>query len=196
MRRVNLAVATFGAVLLIVYAMQGGTTQEQAAFLVDAGFVRASHVATCPVRLSPECVALGEDSGMQLHAYERMKFPCAITALPDGGREIQLPPIGTTSDDVCVEVLDWNDCSIVPTDGGVFGEAFPFSVAGVTRKCVRAKLDAGLPCLRASPPLLDGGTAYSFGEGNVFERTQAVDPTTCEPVECVVVSGDDPGVEL
>lgn len=44
--------------------------------------------ATCPVRLGPDFAA---DAGLGI--YQRLKFPVVVTVLPDGGRDVQMPPM-------------------------------------------------------------------------------------------------------
>lgn len=198
MRRVQIALVTVGALAFSVFVVVGGTVAEQVNFLVDAGYTAPTHVAACPVRISDECVAAATDAGLSVHPYERLRFPVAVRVLPDGGRDVQMPPMDTATARRCLEVMNWADCTLDPpaTYPGVaalLGQPLPFQPAGaIQRGCVRPKFDAGLICNRMRS---DGGV-YSFGDRNVFRRAEAVDPATCEPVECTIFAGDDPETEL
>ena len=190
-----MAVTTVGALAFSVYLVAGGTVSEQTDYLADAGYTAATHVATCPVRISAECLAAAVDAGVSVHRYDRLRFPVAVTVLSDGGRDVQLPPLPQAAR-ACVEVMDWGDCALVvagsaPAVAARWGLPLPFAT-GPTRRCVRPKFDAGLTCLR----LLSDGGSFSFGDRNVYPRTEAVDPAQCEPVECVVYAGEDPETEL
>jgi hypothetical protein len=93
----------------------------------------------------------------------------------------------------CIHVKDWTDCTLDPVasdpaTAGTWGQGLPFTRAGVVPKCVRRKADAGLPCL-----MVDGGLP---GDRNVFPRTLAANPPTCEPCECSIFLGEDPEVDL
>jgi len=190
------ATALVGATTFTVVLVTGTptpTVPEQTAFLLDAGYTGATHVATCPVRFDPSCVAVANDAGIPVHAYERLRFPVAIINLADGGRDVQLPPMNLGIVQECFRVVDWSDCALAtaasaPAIAGLIGQQLPFSLAGAVRKCVRPKFDAGLTCLH-----LDGG---STGDRNVFARTDATDPNNCESVECAVYLGSDPETEL
>ena len=97
----------------------------------------------------------------------------------------------------CIEVVDWSDCTLdspatYPAVAALLGQQLPFSPAGVVKKCVRPNFDAGLACLRLLP---DGGS-YSWGDRNVFLRSEAAAPATCEPVECRIFAGEDPESDL
>lgn len=195
-RRSLIATVLVGATTFTVFLVTGTptpTVSEQTAFLIDAGYTGATHVATCPVRFYPSCVAVANDAGIPVHVYERLRFPVAMIALADGGRDVQLPPMNLGIVQECFRVVDWADCTLAtaasaPAIAGLIGQQLPFSLAGAVRKCVRPKFDAGLQCL-----LADGG---SRGDRNVFARTEAADPAQCEPVECAVYLGSDPEVDL
>lgn len=180
-----------------VFVVVGGSTAEQVAYLADAG-IGPSHTATCHVRLSPACLALARDAGLPFKLYETLRFPVSVRYLPDGGLDITMPPLpAALVGKGCVEVRDWQTCQLDPLElspdaGALWGAALPFSTSGVVKPCVRARLDAGLPCLRMD----DKGGQFSFGDMNVFPRSQAVEPATCEAVECSVNSGDDPASSL
>ena len=197
MNRLQIAAASVGALGVVVFVVVGGNVLQQTTYLADAGY-SPTHVATCQVRLSPECVALATDAGFPLRTYERVRFPVSMATLADGGRDVQLPPLPLASARRCVEVVDWNDCTIVlaasaPAIAALWGQPVPFTTLGTVKRCVRAKLDAGLACDRRQA---DGGV-FSFGDRNVFQRAEAVAPATCEPVECgPVVLGEDPETEL
>lgn len=197
MNRLQIAAASVGAVVFTVFVVVGGNITQQTTYLADAGY-SPTHVATCQVRLSPECVAIATDAGFPLRTYERVRFPVSMATLADGGRDVQLPPLPLSAARRCVEVVDWNDCNLVtaasaPAIAALWGQLVPFTTLGTVKRCVRAKFDAGLACNRLQA---DGG-AYSFGDRNVFQRLDAVAPATCEPVECgPVVLGEDPEAEL
>lgn len=197
MNRFQIAAAAVGVTVFAVFVVVGGSVIQQATYLSDAGYL-PTHVATCQVRLSPECVAIANDAGFPLHTYERARFPVSMATLADGGRDVQLPPLSLLAVRRCVEVVDWNDCTMVlaasaPAIAALWGQPVPFTTLGTVKRCVRAKFDAGLVCNRLQS---DGGV-YSFGDRNVFQRIEAVAPATCEPVECgPVVLGEDPEVEL
>lgn len=194
MKRKLVASVSVGALLFSVYLAVGGNVAEQSAFLADGGYA-PNRVATCPVRIAPNCLTAAVDAGIKVRAYERLRFPVSLSA--DGGlRDVQLPPMRTGAVHHCVEVLDWADCTLdaaaaYPAVAAMWGDALPFSVVGVTRKCVRPRLPS-LPCPRRLP---DGGP-FNFGDRNVFPRAEAVNPATCETVECGIVFGDDPEVDL
>jgi hypothetical protein len=168
------------------------------ATLTDAG-IAPTHASACDVRFAPDCLAQARDAGLDAHRYERVAFPVYVQA--DGGAaDIVLPPgipVTSYTGQRCVQVLDWGSCTLTPcADAGaicaLWGHPLPVTMTGQVRGCVRAHLDAGLPCLRHDG---DGG-ARDFGDGNVSARSTAVDPATCEPVQCVVYAGDDPMGDL
>ena len=195
MRRVLVTTVAVASLTFTVYLAGGGDVSSQAAFLASLGLGTPTHVATCPVRISDACLAQAADAGVSVHRYERLKFPVVVTVLPDAGRDVQLPPL---PQDVrtCIEVMDWSDCTLAlvssaPAVAAKWGQALPFGL-GVTRRCVRPNRDGGLGCYRDAGT----GTPWDFGDRNVFARVEAVDPVTCEPVECVIFAGDDPEKEL
>ncbi len=181
MRRLLAIVALAGGVVATVYLAAPG----------DVG--PADRSATCGVRVSDELLALARDAGLSLSRYERVRVPVKRSALADGGLEFELPPraldLGRG-----LEVMDWPDCVLEtcaarPAACARWDNAVPFVVVGgVRRPCVRQRADAGLPCLR----LLSDGGDYDFGDRNVYRRTEAAAPATCEPVECGVQLGEDP----
>lgn len=195
MNRTLVTVASVGALTFAVYLATGGGVQSQTDFLSDAGFSLPTHVATCGVRIDPGCADAGRQAGLQVHTYERLRFPVVVTVLPDGGRDVQLPPMQQGLVRACVQVVDWNDCALVlaasaPAVAAKWGQPLPFALS--QRSCVRPNFDAGLSCLRAQS---DGGT-FSFGDRNVFPRAEAADTATCETVQCAIYAGDDPEVDL
>lgn len=196
MNRLQISVVAVGALVFSVFVVTGGNLGQQAAFLVDAG-IAATHVANCHVRLSAECVAVANDAGYPLHTHERLRFPVSMVVLPDGGRDVTLPPLPLGAVRACVEVVDWADCALVtaasaPAVAALWGQPLPFTTAGTTKKCVRPNFDAGLACNRVQA---DGGV-YSFGDRNVYPRAEAFAPATCESVECSIVLGEDPEADL
>lgn len=182
MRRI-ISIVTVGATVFAIWLGLPGQT--------------ANRVATCPVTLSAEALRLAADAGLSLRRNDYLRFPVVRTALSDGGVQFDLPP--NLSDlRGLVRVKDWSDCTIdtTATFPGVaarWDAGLPFTFPGATsRRCVRAKLDAGLTCLRTGP---DGGPS-SFGDRNVYRRVDAINPATCEPVECSIVAGEDPEADL
>ena len=197
MNRVLVTVTAVGALTFSVWMVAGGTPSQQTAFLADAGITQGNRVATCPVRIDDDCLAVARDAGIDARKYERLRFPVFLTVLPDAGRDVQLPPMRAGVVRACIEVVDWSDCTLdtnatYPAVASLWGNALPFRMTGVTRKCVRPNFDAGLACNRVRS---DGGV-YSFGDRNVYPRNKAFAPATCEPVECVIFFGDNPEVDL
>lgn len=193
MRRFLIAVVGVGALTFSVYLVSPGTVQQQAAFLNDAG-IACTHVATCPVRIDPDCVARAADTGVSVKTNDRLKFPVSMKTLPDGGRDVTLPAMNQGLVRACVEVKDWTDCALAtavsaPAIAALWSTTgLPFRTTGVVKACVRAKQDAGLPCL-----MLDGG---SFGDRNVMPRGSAANPATCESCECSIFAGEDAETDL
>ncbi|MDP1824898.1 MAG: hypothetical protein Q8L48_16700 [Archangium sp.] len=184
MRRFLLAVTLTGGTVIAIFVGLSGATPNR--------------VATCPVWVSDEGLNLARDAGVSLRRNDRIRFPVIRTVLSDGGLSFDLPPAMVGIKDL-VRVKDWNDCVIdaagtFPAVIARWDHQFPFVFPGATaRKCVRRNThDAGLPCLRKLP---DGGS-FSFGEDNVFLRTDAVNPATCDPCECSIMGGEDPAVDL
>ena len=193
MNRSLIATVSVGALVFAVFMLQGGTVADQKNWLTDAGYTAATHAATCPVRISSDCVDAGRQAGLNVHRNDRLRFPVAIRA--DGGfRDVQLPPMNGGLAGACIEVVDWGDCTLstnpaqVTSVSALIGQQLPFDLVGVVRKCVRPNYDAGLMCFRQYP---DGGT-FSFGDFNVYPRTEAANPNDCMSVECSVLSGQDP----
>lgn len=183
MKRALVSVVTVGSLVFSVYVATGGAVQQQANELADAGFAPPNRDATCPVRLDEDFAA---DAGLKV--YQRLLFPVVVTALPDGGRDVQMPPMPLQKARQSIDVVDWNDCTLAASTAPVrakWGTAQPFTVvAAASRPWCRQKTDAGLPCLR-----LDGGTA---GDRNVGLCSQRANPATCERVSSgVIYLGDD-----
>lgn len=180
--------------LITIVSLAGGLT---AAIWLGLPSDTANRVATCPVRISDEGLRLAREAGLQLKRNERLRFPVQRTMQADGGLRFDLPP---NMDELrgLVVVKDWADCDIDPVSSfpGVaarWDAGLPFVFPGASsRKCVRAKADAGLTCLRRE---IDGGTR-SFGDRNVFPRAEAVAPATCDPCECSIYLGEDPEEDL
>jgi hypothetical protein len=197
MQRSLIATVSVGALVFGVYLAVGGNVRQQQDFLADAGYDTPTHVATCPVLIAKDCVNYAQDAGINVHTYERLRFPVIIT--PDGGyRDVQLPPmpLSIILGRRCVDVIDWSDCTLqlasaAPAVAAKWGNTLPFAT-GVNRKCVRPNYDAGVMCARA---LSDGGWFY-FGDRNVFPRAEAQNPLDCEQVECTIFAGDDPERDL
>ncbi len=196
MNRTQITVVGVGALVFSIFVVTG-TLATQTADLADAGYA-PTHIATCQVRLSSECVQRAADVGVSLRTYERARFPVSMRTLSDGGRDVQMPPLALGATRRCVEVVDWADCTLAtaasaPAVANLWGTQVPFTIAGTTKKCVRAKLDAGLNCARLQS---DGGV-YSFGDRNVFLRSEAAAPATCESVECgPIMLGEEPEADL
>lgn len=180
MIRKPITLVLVGALTFSVYLLTGNTVVEQTNEAADAGISPANRDATCPVRLDEEYAA---DAGLKV--YQRLLFPVSLVVLPDGGRDVTLPPMPKQARQA-IDVVDWNDCTLAASTAPVralWGTKNPFTSAGVVKPWCRAKLDAGLPCLRT---LSDGGTA-SFGDRNVYPCAQAAAPATCERVSSGVV---------
>lgn len=163
-----------GAVTFSVYVLTGDTLQEQVADAADGGISPANRDATCPVRLDEDYAA---DAGLKL--YQRLTFPVSLRTLPDGGRDVTLPPMPLQRARQALDVVDWNDCTLAASTAPVaalWGDARPFVTA--TRPWCRAH-QPGLPCL-----LLDGG---SFGDRNVSHCSTRAAPATCERVSSGVI---------
>lgn len=136
--------------------------------LADAGSACTSRLVTCDVRIGQQARDWAADAGLVLgpQRYQRLRFVGLRCAGADGGFSFGVP-------------MD---------DTGMPQFA---SVAQQTPLCVRAPLDGGhLGCRRDEH---DGGSR-DFGRGNVFPAVDGVG--TCEPVQCSVMYGDDPEVDL
>jgi hypothetical protein len=95
MKRSLIATVLVGALTFSVYIVSGGgTVQNQRQWLInDAGISTVTHAATCPVRMSDECISAAQARGMNLRKYSRLTFPVNIRTQTDGGRDVQLPPM-------------------------------------------------------------------------------------------------------
>lgn len=123
----------------VVFSIFNPKPTTEHADLVDAGAVSANRVATCPVRVSPECVAR-----YGVKSYETLRFPVYREALPDGGVIILMPAASKATDGKlldCVRVKSWQDCDLDPV--GTFpavasrwGNANPFVLARTASKFV------------------------------------------------------------
>lgn len=172
MKRSLIATFIAGALTFSVYLVTGGgTVQNQTQWLInDAGISTVTHAATCPVKISQECIASAAARGMNVRKYSRITFPVHIRAQADGGRDVQLPPMNSGLLQECIRIIDWSDCSInnsapaVAAVNALLGDQLPFIITGITPKWVRRKADAGLMCQRRRS---DGGV-YNFGDRNVF----------------------------
>lgn len=159
-----------GSLTFSVYLLTGGTVQEQTDDAADAGISPPNRDATCPVRLDEDYAA---DAGLRV--YQRLQFPVALKVLPDGGRDVTLPPMPVQRVRQALDVVDWNDCTLSASSGPIaalWGTPRPF--VATTRPWCRQRTDAGLPCL-----LLDGG---SFGDRNITPCSARLLPATCERV--------------
>lgn len=201
MKRSLIATVLVGAVTFSVFLVTGGgTVQQQRDWLVnDAGITAVTHAATCPARVSAECVAAAQGAGIPLKRYSRLTFPVAVRVQADGGRDVQLPPMNFGLVDECINVVDWADCTLdgsgaaVAAASALLGQELPFTISGVTPRWVRQKADAGLACRRRAT---DGGS-FNFGDRNVFPASEAVSVAACEVVGSgVVYSGADPEADL
>lgn len=196
MNRTQITTVAVGALTFVIYLATGGNVARQNQFLGDAGYSGATHVATCPVRISDECLAIAIDAGVSIHRFETLRFPIAQVVMADGGRDIQLPPMNQNVRN-CVEVIDWSACGLAtagtfPAVAAKWGNAIPFAITGSPKPCVRQKADAGLTCLK----LLSDGGSFDYGDRNVYARSEAVSPATCEQVACGILSGDDENNDL
>jgi hypothetical protein len=201
MKRSLIATVLVSGLTFSVYLVTGGgTVENQRQWLIsDAGISVVTHAATCPVRVSPECVAAAQAASIPLKRYSRLSFPVSIRVQPDAGRDVQLPPMNHGVADECIHVMDWADCTLdssgaaVSSVSGLLGQQLPFTVSGVATRWVRAKADAGLPCLRRAT---DGGS-FNFGDRNVFPASEAVSVATCEAVGSgVIYAGSNPETDL
>lgn len=192
MKRVLIAVVAVGSLVFSVVAVVGGSPAQQTAFLLtDGGISGPTHVATCPVRIDPDCVARAAAAGIAVKTNDRLKLPVARVVMPDGGVMIQLPPMQAGVIRECIQVKDWADCTLVPAasdavTAGRWGLPLPFSKTGVVPACVRRR--AGVAC-----KFTDGGLP---GALNVFPRAQAQNPAVCEACECSIFLGENPEVDL
>lgn len=201
MRRSLIATVLVGAATFSVFLVTGGgTVQQQRDWLIsDAGITAVTHAATCPVRVSAECVAAAQAASIPLKRYSRLTFPVAVRVQADGGRDVQLPPMNVGVVDECIQVIDWSDCTLngaapaVTAVQGLLGQGLPFTITGIQPRWVRQKADAGLACRRRAT---DGGS-FNFGDRNVFPASEAVSVAACEVVGSgVVYSGADPEADL
>lgn len=189
---------TVGAFTYLVYLVAGGNVAQQTAWLADAGISGPTHVMTCPVRIDPDCRQRLADAGIIVRPYERLRLPVFMRTRPaDSERDVVLPPMRMGAVRDCIEVTDWEDCTMVtaataPGVAALWSDQLPFSIAGVQRRCVRQKADAGLSCGRRRA---DGGI-YNFGNMNVFPRTEAADPSQCDSCECKTFLGDNADLDL
>jgi len=181
MRRVQVALVAVGTLVFSVFVVSNGTVGEQTAFLDDAGIAPPNRNCTCPVRLDADFAA---DAGLRL--YQRLTFPCVLTVLSDGGRDVQMPPMPQGAR-AAIDVVDWNDCTLAADTAPVssrWGTSRPFvGVAQASKPWCRQGV--GKACVG-----LDGG---SLGFGNVGACALRADPATCERVGTgVIMLGDDP----
>ncbi len=181
MRRLQIAAVAVGTLVFSVFIVSNGTVSEQTAFLDDAGLAPPNRNCTCPVRLDADFAA---DAGLKV--YQRLTFPCVLTVLSDGGRDVQMPPM-PQGQRAAIDVVDWNDCTLAADTAPVsskWGTSRPFvGVAAASKPWCRAKLPT-LPCLG-----LDGGT---MGDRNVGPCSLRAAPATCERVGTgVIYAGDD-----
>lgn len=174
-----------------VYLLAADTVQQQTTDATSAG-ITPNRDCTCPVRLESEYAL---DAG--LSQYQRLTFPCSRRVQVDGGIDITLPPMPKQRVRDAIDVVDWNDCTLVASTAPVaalWGTQRPFITAGVAKPWCRAKLDAGLPCL-----LLDGGsfdTPGQRGAANVSLCTKRANPATCERVSGGTIYAGDNDEEL
>jgi len=170
-----------GGTVFAIFVIANGTVQEQTDFLADAGVSPPNRDATCLVRFDN---AFAADAGL----YARVTFPVALKVLPDGGRDVTLPPAQQGAQRVAIDVVNWPGCTLDPTTAPIaalWGTNKPFTKVGVVSPWCRQKTDAGLPCL-----LLDGGT---FGDRNIGPCSERLNPATCQRAAGnTVYLGDSP----
>jgi hypothetical protein len=176
----------------------------------------ANRVVTADVRFDEDCKAKAEAVlGSRVPRYARARFPAQRTAsapiaqpgqpTPASAVKLVLPQrLKRTAR--CLEVMDWKNvdveaCALRPATCALWGNAEALPVRfGTVPRCVRAKPDAGLACLRnvplPPPPMGDGGVQVLDLGRTVTPRAWAVNPATCEPVNCVIYAGEDPEVDL
>jgi len=93
--------------LIAVVVLASGITAT--IYVALPGDGPATHVATCPVRISDDCRA----QYPSLKEYEVLRFGVVRTSFPDGGVAFGLPPTTLNSKaKECVEVVDWDDCDL------------------------------------------------------------------------------------
>jgi len=163
------------------------------AVLYDAGMGDncAPRVIRCPVRLSDGAVARALDAGLLLARPTQRYVRAETLAYDCGDAGVIIPMLAkfgvSKSGDPNLQVVQRERCELAACTATCLK---PFPLAFIAPPCVRPASDGGT-CWRSDG---DGG-AYSFGEGNVFPSGEAVGDS-CEPVECSVYAGDDPGVAL
>lgn len=136
--------------------------------LADAGSSCTTRLGTCDFRVGQQARDWAADAGLTLgpQRYQRLRLVGLRCAGADGGFSFGIPMDDT---------------------------GFPqfASVAQQTPLCVRAPLDGGGNCNRDEH---DGGSRF-FGKGNVFPAGDAIG-SSCEPVNCTVMYGDNADVDL
>ena len=95
--------------LLAVLALASGVGVT--VYLASTSDGPANRAATCPVRISDECLA----EYPSLRRYETVRFPVVREVAGDGGLSFVLPralgdPQGLARE--CIEVVDWAQCDI------------------------------------------------------------------------------------
>lgn len=126
------AVVTVGGSVFSVYAPEQGVT---AIDLADSGVAGPNRIATCPVRVAPECAA-----AFSTRRYETVRFPVFREVQPDGGIALLLPPRIMRAAD-CLAVLDWTRCDLdpvatYPTVAARWDDAVPLTLARSASKFV------------------------------------------------------------
>lgn len=147
-------------------------------------------VATVSIRFDDRCYAYVRDAGYAVSRYERVSVPVE-RVLDSGVLSLTFPAASEVLGPDCAHIVDFSTlvfstCAANPGVCELWDAGFPFVRAA--RLCLRENDSKSLPC-----PLLDGGT---FGDLNVSPRSTRLDPAQCEPVECVVWAGEDPGTVL
>jgi len=193
-----------------VFAPAPGTATLTCADLIAAGIADASCTAqliACPTHLSERAHTLLTTVGLPTERAGQRYVHGQTLALvwtgsvaggwagSDGGivwhdaikPGVEVPmllTLGVTErGDPNLQVMDYTACMLSTCDG-LCTAAVP--LRWVQPPCVRQRADAGLTCLRQT---FTGWV--DSGDGNVFPRTQAVDPATCQPVSCSVWDGND-----
>ena len=196
MKRILLTVVAVGSLTFSVFIFSGGNVTQQTNALADAG-ITPTHVATCPVRISPELQDDSRAAGVNVRTYERLTFPVSVRVLPDAGREVQLPPIRQDAREGIQP--DWPNCTLAlcstrPALCAKWGTPLPLALETRSARCARKNVAGG----KATCALTDGGDP---GDMNIYPAARFGNVALCESVEgigpaCAVVLGDNPNTEL
>ena len=158
------------------------------AVLYDAGLSAACtpQVIRCPVHLSADATARALDAGLLLSRPTQRYVRAETLAYDCGDAGLVVPLLAafgvSQSGDPHLQVVQRDRCELAACTSTC---SKPFPLTFLPPPCVRQPLDGGA-CTR-----IDGGDP---GAGNVYPAGELTG--ACEPVECVVIAGDDPGTAL